>query len=97
MVDSVLKGSGQLFFGRIPVVLTRHNDYGKGVDGSDHRASLMIGGSSLVILKGSALTICISRYVQRRLLERGMNREALQAVYNGVDIAPLPSVEKGLL
>jgi len=73
------------FLGRIPLVLTWHNDYGEGVGWQRPLSQLNDWRFMSRIAVRSTATICISKYVKGRLLRRGMREEALQVIYNGVE------------
>jgi len=76
----------ETFMGRIPVVLTWHNDFGEGVGWQRPLSYLNDLWFRTRIAQRSSMTVCISRYVKRRLLSKGMEEDALRVIYNGVDL-----------
>ena len=81
------------FLGEIPVVLTWHNDFGEGVGWQRPLSYVNDLWFKDSLARRSSAIICISRYVERRLISRGLDRERLRVIYNGVDLDP-PSGEE---
>jgi len=82
------------FVGKIPIVLTWHNDFGEGVGWQRPFSLLNDVLFRQYLARRCARIICISEYVRGRLIERGIRAELLRVIHNGVEIQPYSDLEE---
>lgn len=82
------------FLGRIPVVLTWHNDFGEGVGWQRALSLLNDELFKRYFARRCDRIICISEYIRGRLLARGIDGKLLRVILNGVDIRDFSDLEE---
>ena len=69
---------------RCPLVFTFHNDFGEGV-GIEKVGSYINDLIFKIYLKRFDKIICISNYIKNRLIEKGIEKNKLVTIHNGID------------
>lgn len=83
------------FLGDVPVVFTWHNSFGEGAGWQRPLSLLNDELFKLYLARRCDKVICISDYVRRQLLGRGVRDELLKVIYNGIDLQSPSREEEG--
>jgi len=85
------------FLGKIPLVLTWHNDFGEGVGWQRPLSLLNDELFKRYFARRCVRIICISEYIRSRLLGRGSDGDILRVIHNGVDIRDFSDLEEDFI
>jgi len=70
---------------KCPLIFTFHNDFGEGV-GLERIFSYINDAIFKIFLEHFNKIICISNYIKKRLIEKGIDEEKLITIHNGINM-----------